>query len=129
MRKFSIDAMARQQLAAARESAASRAATTVVGGHEQALRQTILALTAASDEEALPDKPGNGVPELGLRVVELLRKRKTDLTDADTDTMREVVDFVEDRTEARPAAGAADDQWRHELMCVGHDPLKAEREG
>ncbi len=86
-------------------------------------------LTAASDEEALPDQPGNGVPELGLRVVELLRKRKMDLTDADTETMRQVVDFVEDRTEQPPAAGAADDHWRHELMCVGHDPLKAEREG
>lgn len=48
MRKFSIDAAARQQLTAARQSAASRAATTVVGGHEQALRQTILALLAGA---------------------------------------------------------------------------------
>lgn len=48
MRKFSIDAVARQQLAAAQESAASRAATTVVGGHEQALRQTVLALLAGT---------------------------------------------------------------------------------
>ncbi len=44
MQKFSIEAMARQQLAAARQSPAARAATTVVGGHEHALRQTILAL-------------------------------------------------------------------------------------
>lgn len=57
MRKFSIDAMARQQLAAARESAASRAATTVVGGHEQALRQTILAMTAGA-VLAEHDNPG-----------------------------------------------------------------------
>ena len=48
MRKFSIEATARQQLAAAQQSAASRAATTVVGGHEQALRQTVLALLAGS---------------------------------------------------------------------------------
>ena len=48
MRKFSIDAVARQQLAAAQESRASRAATTVVGGHEQALRQTVLAMLAGA---------------------------------------------------------------------------------
>ena len=86
-------------------------------------------MAAAAGGDSLPDQPGSGVPELGLRVVELLRKRKTDLTDADTETMRQVVDFVEDRTERRPAAGAADDHWRHELMCAGHDPLKAERTG
>jgi quercetin dioxygenase-like cupin family protein len=44
VQKFSIEAMARQQLTAARQSPAARAATTVVGGHEHALRQTILAL-------------------------------------------------------------------------------------
>jgi quercetin dioxygenase-like cupin family protein len=57
VRKFSIEAMARQQLAAARESAAARAATTVVGGHEQALRQTILAMTAGATL-AEHDNPG-----------------------------------------------------------------------
>lgn len=85
-------------------------------------------LTAASGEEALPDEPGLGVPELGLRVVDLLRKRKTDLTDADTDTMRQVVDFVEDQTERRPDWVEPEDEWRHSLMTVGHDPLKADRE-
>lgn len=57
MRKFSIEAMARQQLDAARRSPAARAATTVVGGHEQALRQTILALTAGA-ALAEHDNPG-----------------------------------------------------------------------
>jgi quercetin dioxygenase-like cupin family protein len=46
--KFSIESIARQQLTAAHESAAARAATTVVGGHEQALRQTVLALAAGA---------------------------------------------------------------------------------
>lgn len=57
VRKFSIDAMARQQLAAARRSPASRAATTVVGGHEHSLRQTILALVAGATL-AEHDNPG-----------------------------------------------------------------------
>ena len=57
MQKFSIDAIARQQLNAARQSPAARAATTVVGGHEHALRQTILALLADTTL-AEHDNPG-----------------------------------------------------------------------
>lgn len=57
MRKFSIEAMARQQLDAARKASASRSATTVVGGHEQALRQTIMAMTAGATL-AEHDNPG-----------------------------------------------------------------------
>ncbi len=48
MQKFSLEATARQQLNAARQSPAGRAATTVFGGHEQALRQTNRALTAGA---------------------------------------------------------------------------------
>jgi quercetin dioxygenase-like cupin family protein len=48
VQKFSIESIARQQLEAAHESAAARAATTVVGGHEQTMRQTVLALTAGA---------------------------------------------------------------------------------
>lgn len=81
-------------------------------------------LTDASGEEAFPSEPAMRLPELGRRVVELLRKRKVDLTDADNDTMRQVVDYVEDRLASPPAAGAADDAWRHSLLTVGHDPLK-----
>ena len=57
MRKFSIEAIARQQLAAARGSDAARAAATVVGGHEHALRQTVLAM-AAGATLAEHDNPG-----------------------------------------------------------------------
>jgi quercetin dioxygenase-like cupin family protein len=57
VRKFSIEALARQQLTAARQSPASRAATTVVGGHEHALRQTVLAL-AGGATLAEHDNPG-----------------------------------------------------------------------
>jgi quercetin dioxygenase-like cupin family protein len=57
VRKFSIEAMGRQQLAAARKSAAARASATVVGGHEHALRQTVLAM-AAGAALAEHDNPG-----------------------------------------------------------------------
>lgn len=46
MQKFSIEALAKRQLDAARQAPSSRAATTVFGGHEHALRQSVLALLA-----------------------------------------------------------------------------------
>ena len=57
MQKLSLDAVGREQLRAAGGSTAARAATTVVGGHERALRQTVVALLAGAslDEH---DNPG-----------------------------------------------------------------------
>lgn len=46
MQKISLDAAARSQLDTARNSAAARSSITVVGGHEHALRQTVIALLA-----------------------------------------------------------------------------------
>ena len=45
MRKLSLDALARELLEKAR-AASGRAAETVCGGHEQHLRQTVVAMTA-----------------------------------------------------------------------------------
>lgn len=56
MRKHSLDAVAREQLEAAKRAPAARAATTVVGGHEYVMRQTVMALTAGAhmDEHENP---------------------------------------------------------------------------
>lgn len=58
MQKLSLDALARELLGRATENgaAAARAAQTVVGGHEKALRQTVIALTkdAALAEHTSP---------------------------------------------------------------------------
>lgn len=48
MRKFSLDALAREHLKTAGTASTGRSATTVYGGHEHALRQTMLALTAGT---------------------------------------------------------------------------------
>lgn len=80
-------------------------------------------LTVASGEDALPADP-DPLPDLGRKVVGLLRKRKVDLTAADADVMQQVVDFVLDAEANRPPGGAADDEWRRSLMTVGHDPLR-----
>src|SRR6478609_11797642 len=56
MQKMSLEALAREQLEAARRSSAGRSAHTVYGGHEHALRQTVIALQAGAklDEHENP---------------------------------------------------------------------------
>ncbi|HXW45241.1 MAG TPA: cupin domain-containing protein [Streptosporangiaceae bacterium] len=48
MEKFSLDAIVRAQTTQAAAAPSGRSAETVYGGHEHALRQTVLALTAGS---------------------------------------------------------------------------------
>jgi quercetin dioxygenase-like cupin family protein len=48
MHKLSLEALAREQLERARQASAGRSAATVFGGHEQTLRQTLVALTAGT---------------------------------------------------------------------------------
>ncbi|WP_067889715.1 LuxR family transcriptional regulator [Nocardia vaccinii] len=48
MEKFSLEAMAREQLDRARSLPSQRSATTVYGGHEHRLRQTVVALAAGT---------------------------------------------------------------------------------
>ena len=57
VQKSSLDALARELLAAACASSAGRAARTVYGGHEHVLRQTVIAL-AAGQVLAEHDNPG-----------------------------------------------------------------------
>ena len=56
METISLTALARQHLATARAASSGRSAHTIYGGHEHALRQTLLALTAGSslDEHESP---------------------------------------------------------------------------
>lgn len=49
MQKLSLDAVAREQLELARANGAARSSATVVGGHEHALRQTVVALAAGAE--------------------------------------------------------------------------------
>ena len=81
-------------------------------------------LTEASGENASPAGSGPALPELGRQVVELLRKRKVELTQQDADVMEQVVDFVLTQEAEGPADMESDDEWRHSLMTVGHDPMR-----
>lgn len=57
MEKISLTALARQEMASAKAANSGRSAHTVFGGHERALRQTLVALTAGSGL-AEHDSPG-----------------------------------------------------------------------
>ncbi len=56
MNKFSLTAVAREQLAGAERASSGRSAHTVYGGHEHVLRQTVIALAAGQklDEHVNP---------------------------------------------------------------------------
>lgn len=81
-------------------------------------------LTEAPGQGAYSTAPDLGLPSLGLRVVDILRKRKVDLTTEDADVMARVSDFVTEMEGSPPPEGVGDDEWRRSLMTVGHDPLK-----
>lgn len=93
----------------------------VVNMTSRELSEWMRAQSSAEDTEALPDQAGTS---LGQRVLGILGKRRSDVTDDDVAAMTKVVDIVhrERREDLEPTAG--DDHWRRKLMSIGHDPLK-----
>lgn len=96
----------------------------VVNMTSQELSEWLRTDTALENSEAVPDQAGT--PK-GRQVLAVLRKRRTDLTDDDLRVMEKVVDTVssERREDLEPTAGQ--ENWRHRLMRLGHDPLKPPR--
>lgn len=94
----------------------------VVNMSSRELSEWLRTQSAAQDVETLPDQAG---PPLGRQVLAILGKRRTDLTEEDAQVMRTVADQVHDmrRADLEPVQGDAG--WRHELMSLGHDPLKS----
>ena len=80
-------------------------------------------MVAVADEaaERFLDEDGH---DTGKKVLNILGKRRTDLTGDDAATMERVVRRVhgERRDDLEPTAGQG--PWRHKLMTLGHDPLK-----
>jgi hypothetical protein len=73
------------------------------------------------------ETPDGDLTSLGWRVVDILGRRKSDLTADDASVMREVTEIIQDRLDNAPPNGVDDDIWRRELMLLGHDPLTAGR--
>ncbi|NEE03033.1 DUF3140 domain-containing protein [Phytoactinopolyspora halotolerans] len=80
-------------------------------------------------EPDLDQGPGPaGRAPLGMAVVSILSKRRTDLTVEDLAVMQKVVDVVDEETSDTSREFLAEDERRrHRLMNVGHDPLRNEQ--
>ncbi len=58
-------------------------------------------------------------------IVEILRKKKDELTDDDRDQMGRVVSYVHRHLAQKPSKEEIEtSRWRYSLMNWGHDPLK-----
>jgi len=60
----------------------------------------------------------------GRRIVEILQRKKADLTDDDYAHMRKVNGYVKRHSAQRPSGDVSETAWRYSLMNWGHDPLK-----
>jgi hypothetical protein len=67
-------------------------------------------------------EPDMDVHALGSQVLQILQKRRTDLTDSDVRLMAEVSDLIRSRLANPPEADVADEPWRDTLLTLGHDP-------
>lgn len=94
---------------------------TVVNMTSRELQEWLNVEAAGEETEQLPDQAGHPT---GRRVLEILGKRRADLTDDDVNVMRRVCDIVRSQREAQADPKAGGTQWRHGLMSIGHDPLK-----
>lgn len=62
----------------------------------------------------------------GRRIVEIKRKNKDDLTEADLDHMHKVVGYIKRHAAQGPESDVAESDWRYSLKNWGHDPCKEE---
>jgi len=69
-------------------------------------------------------EPDLDVHALGLQVLQVLDKRRTDLTPSDIDLMGEVADLIRSRLTNAPPDDVNDAPWRDTLMTLGHDPTR-----
>jgi hypothetical protein len=85
-------------------------------------------LADAAGEDAFPGRPDRAVAPAGHRVLQVLAKRKYELSSEDVAVMRRTVDQILDLLSVRSAVGGpSDERWRHDLMDLGHDPFKDAR--
>ena len=84
--------------------------------------------TPASQEVGWKGDDGHGEGESvghesGRRIVEILRKKKDELSPDDFAHMKKVVGYVHRHLAQRPEGDVSDTHWRTSLMNWGHDPL------
>ena len=60
--------------------------------------------------------------ESGRHIVQILHRKKADLTEEDYSHMRKVVGYIKRHLAQRPAGDINQTRWRYSLMNWGHDP-------
>lgn len=93
----------------------------VVNMTSRELQEWLATDASPVSSDALPDQAGT---ERSRAVLEILGKRRTDLTPEDAVVMRTVVEEVRAARGPDMEPTAGDDAWRRRLMSLGHDPLK-----
>ena len=78
---------------------------------------------ADGDNKSSPGGPESVGHKSGQRIVEIGRKKATDVTDDDFAHMKKVVGYVHRHLAQKPSGDIEDSRWRHSLMNWGHDPL------
>lgn len=79
------------------------------------------------DSQAVGQHRGGGESighETGRKIVRLLRRKRSELTEGDYKHMQKVVAFIRRKTAQRPHGDLSHSRWRYSLMNWGHDPLK-----
>jgi Protein of unknown function (DUF3140) len=84
-----------------------------------------LATDASREVGQKPSGGGESVGhDSGRKIVQILDKKKAELTEADQEHMRKVVGYVHRHAAQRPGGDVTDTKWRYSLMNWGHDPQK-----
>ena len=60
----------------------------------------------------------------GRRIIDILGRKKADLTEDDYAQMPKVHGYVKRHSAQRPSGDVSDTRWRYSLMNWGHDPQK-----
>lgn len=80
------------------------------------------------ESQSVGQKSGSGSEsvghEMGRRIIDLKRTKKSDLSDDDLAHMRKVVGYVHRHMAQRPGGDVKETPWRYSLMNWGHDPAK-----
>lgn len=85
------------------------------------LREWLATDEAGETSEAYPDQAGE---DRFRGVLEILTKRRTDLSEADVELIADVLHEIRTLRGTDEETRAGDAAWRHRLMSLGHDPLK-----
>ncbi|MCU1404845.1 MAG: hypothetical protein JWQ43_1148 [Glaciihabitans sp.] len=79
------------------------------------------------ESKSVGDKSDGGEStghQSGRRIVKILGKKKSEITEDDVEWMKKVVGYVHRHSAQGPSSDVENSRWRYSLMNWGNDPLK-----